>query len=351
MKKIILVLVSYITTVSAVTGQTVDLGLKAKNGEIWQTIMRSKEANIGNGVFDPNKIQIGNHLTFKFADGFDTSYTVKAGDNQWNVVKGMLSTMPRLHGPVVEYPTSDSTSEGAVNETPGESVPDSTPWEIPDWLKVVLALLLIGLICWLIWRAVRRTQNQDPALSGPQMRPGGLNRENVYSAMSESAARQFQSSNIRIQRIEEGTLNSHGHPELIDYADNPRRRVLNNEPGFRATVLVGDNPTPRFIYTLLRCGNDVRIGGGLQSEHITFTPLATNAEVPNPTAAPAQTSEAESISASNPMDFKTLVDGLPGIVEKVNETDNGIQLIFKNSNVNFTCTIRPGGDKDDKKEA
>ena len=100
MKKIIVALMSFIMTVVAVSGQTVkDTTINISMGcgvesDIYKTIMRSKEANRLNGISDPNKIQIGDLLTFKFADGFDTTYRVTAGESQWKIVRGMLATMP-----------------------------------------------------------------------------------------------------------------------------------------------------------------------------------------------------------------------------------------------------------------
>ena len=350
MKKFIVVLVSSITAV-AVSGQTGNLG---SNTEVYRTIMRSKEANHSNGIFDPNKIQIGDHLTFKFSDGFDTIYYVSKGDNQWKIVSKMLATMPKVHGSLVNY--SDTLKPVRIEEPLPVSPINAryNPWYMPDWLVAVL-WTIIGLAACSIIYWFSKNRKKDPATSGPAMRPGGLTRDTVHASMRDSAARQFQNPNIRIVRIEEGTLNSNGHAIAIDYADRSRKRVLLNEPGFRATVLVGDNPTPQFVYTLMRCGNDVRMGHGLNSPFITFTPLTTNSEVPAPVAATPELPvvvEEKANEVDAMMTFDDLVKGLPNIITAVNASNNGIQIIYKTSGVNLTCTIRSAHDAqdEDKKE-
>lgn len=327
--------------------------------------MKSKQANALRGISNPNLIMPGQQLTFRFNDGFDTTYTVAAGDYQCKIVRGMLATMPAIHGQVEPY--GDTTEQAApekeaVAVTPVPAVIassyDGTFLGVPWWGWLIIALLIYAFI-----RIVRDAMKADrarnaaqaerernPATAGPAMYPSGITNENAHSIMMDNAHRQFPMQNIRIGLIERGTLDSHGVAKEVGYADHPRQMVLSNTPGIRATVFVDNSEQPTYVYSILQCGNDIRMGAGIAYEGITFTPTP-NAQPVYVAPLPVQHSTEEVVVADPGVTtMKDITSKLTEIVNKAIDAQTGVNITFDatpGKNNLFIQVLKPGSTKKD----
>jgi len=331
MKKIILsvatvfatAFMSAVMTVTTVSGQTVK---PITNQEVWRVIMESKQANENlHGIHNINQIKPGQLLTWHISDGTDTTVTVEKGDYEEKMVRELLVWLRSNHRDIVPWNDTTVRKSDTIASSHNAVVPLVKSGSDNSWIWICLILLfLAALLIW--WFAYGRSmyraaeskrkeaasrqrqaeiaedaRRRNPATAGPAMYPGGITEANAHTIMSENAHRRFPLNNIRIARIERGTLNSHGVLKEVGYGDYPRQMVLNNTPGIQATVYVGDEVEPRFVKSILDCGNDIRVGAGITDDGVTFTPTP-EAQPLYAQPAPTTTSATNQQNASNDAD-------------------------------------------------
>ncbi len=330
MKKLIVALASFIATVVTVSGQTVKT---VSEQEVWNVIMKSKQANALHGISNPNQILPGQVLSFRFSDGFDTTYIVEPGDFQCRIVRRMLETMPSVHGLVVNYDdtlgqtTPERKKEVVIVKPVVRSEHDGTFFGVPwyGWLIILVVLVILSYVMWNEKIAFDRRQRElaerrnNPATAGPAMYSSGITEDNAHNIMMQNAHRQYPMHNVRIERIERGTLDSHGVRKEVGYLDHPRQMVLNNIPGIRATVFVDDATEPSYVFSILQCGNDIRMGAGIANDGITFTPTPN---VQPMYTAPVQEQAQQPTTSENVVvdvnqSMKEAIAQLPAMVDKV----------------------------------
>lgn len=323
MKTVIVALASLIATV-AVSGQTVNNVVTDQH--VWEVIMKSKQANALRGVNDPNLIMPGQLLTFKFSDGFDTTYITEKGDNQCVVVRRMLKTMTPVHGQVVAYDTTKNKKQEKVVVPVVPAVPiDYTP------LWWAIGLLLIALVLYGLYR-LYAGKTGDPTTGGTRIWNDGITDTNRVERMQEIAQRQYPGQRIRVLNTQRGRISGEG--VMVSYGGNekPQRRTFKNVPGVQATILVGDDPTPKIVYGLLACANDVRLGNYFTGK-LTFVPDEQPVNVVPPAPATGNTQPEENRTESETNEgmqrVKEVISQIPEMVNKVLEKGTGLNVTLK----------------------
>lgn len=300
-----------------------------KNSKIYQTILRSKEANASNGVFDPNQIYPGQTLTFLFADGYDTTMYTNQGDNQWKMVGNVIDRLENEHGqninydPNIKVPTYPPASAPKVRPTT-KSEPQnfigalgSAFGEIPWWVWVLAAIIVLFVMF--------RDQFKNPATSGEPMRAGGITNENRNDVAREIAQRQFPGQTIRVFSTQVGFLTAIN--AIVNYRgeSTTQRRTFLNEPGIEAMILVGDSIIPQRVYGLMRCANDV-ISGSFFTGNITFKAQETQPVNATPSVEVVEKDEVVPVKTKPSMD--AFIEMLPEIIKSVNEKDQNTEIMF-----------------------
>lgn len=271
--------------------------------EIARVINMSKEANfINNGVIDPDKIQIGQTLTFRFQDGTEKRITVEKGDSQWKILKDKIGNLIIAHGQVVPFPKD----QAAVEQELTPALPYSAK---TDWALLWILLASVSLIAVAIWisRLVRKHKmeaKKDPVTSGPAMRPGGITDENALAYATQVASRQFNNPNLQVREVQKGMLS--GENLEVFYAGDvtPQRRTFINQPAYRGIVSI--NGTDQFVYFLQGCGNDVRVGNFFRGENLQFI-VDAQATVLRPTPATTTTEQSTPTQLDPMMQMVTLM--------------------------------------------
>lgn len=238
------------------------------NNEIFNIIQMSREANLENGVLDPNRIWPGDYLTFLFEDGSMHVIVVELGDNQWTIVRDKLVDMEEVHGEVI--PWQEDTVINFVDPKPevGPFQREDFPWYM--WIILVLLALLVLFILF----SRRILNDKDPATAGPPQVSGGVNDQGAHARMSELARSRFPGSSLEIRNIRRGILSGKAD---VHYADGKVRRLrLNQEPGYAGEINVDGQETT--IYFLQGCGNDARAGNYMTGGDLLFEPLAQMTE-------------------------------------------------------------------------
>lgn len=325
MKTIIVALASFFATVT-VSGQTVKNTVTDQ--QVWEVIMKSKQANALRGVHNPNLIMPGQLLTFKFSDGFDTTYITEKGDYQCKVVRRMLETMTPVHGQVVAYDTTKIKEQEKVVAPVLPNVPtDYTAF----WIAVGIILLLL-----LIWFLYRKYTGRtgDPTTAGTRLWNDGITETNRVERMQEIAQRQYPGQRIRVLNTRRGRISGKG--VMVSYGNNekPQRRTFDNVPGVEATILVGDDPNPKVVYGLLACANDVRLGNYFTGK-LTFVADEQPVNVVPVTATPSvsenvsQHDETQSETNEGMERAKEAIAQIPAMVDKVTEKGTGLNVTLK----------------------
>lgn len=312
------------------------------NQEIAQTILRSKEANKANGIYDPNLIHPGDVLTFMFADGTTQSYEVGSMNTQWQIVRDVIR-LGQDHGGIVDYPTPNEAKPGTLTpirfEDPITNEESNSSWP----LYVFLGIAVLALIIYLVNRNAREKQaaNREreqrarvtPETAGPPVVHGGITRENVEQVMIEAARRIHPNQAIIIDQLEQGTVDSHGHQVLVNYGDTPRMQVLENRPAVRATYRIQGRDDVYTGISLLGCANDIRMSNPMlpNLDHLTFTPTVAN-QRPGLTRDLAQErrqADSDSLKVTS-TDFEVGMENLPSVIKTIADgnTNGDIKLDF-----------------------
>lgn len=277
--------------------------------QIADVIMMSKEANMANGIKDPNKIYVGQKLTFLFADGQEHSIIVEKGDSQWKILETKIAALVQDHGQVVPFkepPVVEKTPE-QQQVTPPLLTENTTPWYATTWFLILMGIIALAAILIL---ANNLYTKRDPGTSGRPVQPGGVSAANASEYMQ-----QFYPG-LTIRNITKGRLS--GKNMLISYAGNPsgQRRTFKNEPAFRGTIT--RNNQEEFIYFLEICGNRARQGNFFTGNDVTFV-----ADVEQPAslqAATTPTVQPATTAATATTDLSTIISA---ITEPLKDKDNG----------------------------
>lgn len=260
MRKVFFFFIVLCCTMSMVFGQL-------PNSEIHKIIMMSKEANVQNGISDPDKIFPGQKLTFVFEDEYEQEIYVEHGDNQWNVIKNKLVWDGSQYRPVVD-------PAKIVQLEPQQSNPDSAEEKsrnLFDFLAIIpwyVWLLVSLLILWGIVSDVKDKRNVDPVTAGTPQVPGGVTDQRVYQRMRDLVAQRYPSARIEIKNIRRGWLSGSGK---VFYAEGKSKKInLKNVAAYAGEILVNSNK--QMIYFLQGCGNDARVGNYMFGSKFVFTP-------------------------------------------------------------------------------
>ncbi len=272
MKKAIFALMCTLFCFMAITAQNLT------NNEVSSIISMSKEANTKNGIVNPDVIQPGQTLTFLFQDGSEAAILVEAGDSQWKILKGSLSRLQKIHGPVVSYPDGQAEDKVVENTPPVVSGSTKSDWNIPIWVWCVFAAIVVtALIVSNIREAAAKKKkiHSDPVTSGTPMKPGGVRSSEAFTYAGQVANRTFNNQTFTVTGIEKGMIS--GKNLTVYYAGEPngQRKTFTNVPGYRGRVNL--NGTEQFVYFLQGCGNDVRSGQFHTGDEIQFVPDVTQA--------------------------------------------------------------------------
>jgi hypothetical protein len=316
MKNLFLAFMSFIMTITAVSAQ---ISKTAKTrSEIYNIIERSKAANRANGIANPDHLDIGEQTSYNFEDGHVENHIVTKGETQSEIVEKMR-ILQKQHGGIVGYKLNPIPVPQPQPFTP-VPVAQTTDKAVNLLIAVIIAftfVLFVLIVRWFI-------RHSDPATSGRPMYEGGINRSNAERIAQENAQNQFPGLTISVNRIDVGTLDSNGKALRIGFANGPKRRVLRNEPGIRAEIMVGNETTPRIMYSLMRCGNDVRIGGGFYSNGIVFTATVTGSNIPvQREAAPAVNT---GVTATGNPDADLFYQNLPQVVQQLVAAKTGFTI-------------------------
>jgi hypothetical protein len=245
-------------------------------GEILRIINLSREANLQNGVIDPNRIYAGQKLTFKFQDGTEKTIKVEKQDCQWNILRFKLSEMEAVHGSVINYP-SPSQFQFQPKPAPRQKALIDSDLLKPEpivlaWYEKIPILLLLFLflipfiIAYLIYRWYNNW-NANPVTSGPAQVQGGVNDSRAHERMRQIVESRFPGSRMNIKNIRRGRLSGLAK---ISYAQGKsKRRILKNIPAYAGEIMV--NNQEETIYFLQGCGNDARNGNYITGKNLIFT--------------------------------------------------------------------------------
>ncbi len=272
MKKIILgVILSFAMTTAALC-QITDT-TTVSNTEIARIINANREFNKNvAGVDDPNKIYVGQVLTYVFGDGTSLTVTVNSGDNQWTIVKKVLA-VEKVHGPVVpndqvgKTPTEDENVAPMKDLTPSSN---GVPWWL--WAIAVAVIFVLSFLAFKAEKEKAKVKNEkltsDPVTSGTPMKRGGVSETDAPAYAREVAARQFNIPNLQVTNIVKGTMTGENVAVYYRGEATPQRKTFKDVAAYRGEVMV--NGQPQFVYFLQGCGNDVRIGNYFAGENVTF---------------------------------------------------------------------------------
>lgn len=243
--------------------------------EIANTINKSKEANLSNGIIDPNKIQIGQTLTFLFQDGTQKIITVENGDSQWKILKSKISALINAHGPVIQFPKDQTPADAEAKKIP-PPISEGALIMSPGMVLLILISLALIALFFAVRQGLKKKSDEakkDPVTSGPAMRRNGLTDENAFAYTNEVANRQFNNPNLQVREVQRGMLS--GNNLEVFYAGNvtPQRRTFTNQSAYRGIVNI--NGTDQYVYFLQGCGNDVRMGNYFTGQNIQFIADAT----------------------------------------------------------------------------
>lgn len=254
-------------------------GENLSNQEIANVIAMSREANLANGVFNPDRVREGQLLTFKASDGFDTTVVVEKNQSQWRIVQS-LGGFIKNHGKIIPYPDPIDTAKvkGADIPEGGTTVSDPSWWEknafwIKFWASVIGFMLLLLLFYY--WRS----QYKDPVTSGTPIIEGGVAPANAFAHMREVARRLFPGEDVDITEVEKGRLSvRRGFVRFLNFLRG-RIRTFQNVPGYRGRIIRNGELENEYIYFLEPCGNDVRRGKGFRSSEVIFVPDFVQPEI------------------------------------------------------------------------
>ncbi len=365
MKKIILALaIIFATSYSFAQLEPMEkIILPISNQEVASIIAMSKDANKNNGVVDPNKIYIGQNLTFLFKDGYTGNIVVEKNDNQWKILKGKLAPLVIQHGDVV--PFIDNAGVPEKNEVKPDVVPTpvvETAWYYTEGGLAAMVIGLILLIALLVllkrssikdYFAERRQSNF--ATDNPMV-AGGVSDSDAVRHMDRVAQR----ANVtRFGPVTKGRLSTFYRLRVM-FANGGRKMRLTNAHVFMSQARRNTDNSECWIAYVQTCGNDASI---IDMNRATF--VADQVQSPDLRAANQPVASTNVALADQPTVFSGNAADLATIIGAVtspmNGKDNGeleiefsgikIKMNFSSGAKNETLLLASGnGVKDHAKE-
>jgi hypothetical protein len=262
----------------SVTTVAQNLPRTLSDNEIANIIAKSKEVNEQNGIINPDLIYPDQPLTFLFQDGTMVEYRVEEGDNQWSIVKRVLSDTEK-YGEIINYgpqtTTAQSQSTGTQPGTVGSN--DALSDFIPFIIFLILALLLLLGLLFLILR--RNSANTDsyknPATAGAPFHENGIvyESENEHRDVSRAFQNQYHEPVTNIRRCLISTVGNSRVP--VKFADNTTQDLrLRNERGYEGRAANG-----QLRYILGECANGFALQNHMTPPHLSIVYLS---DVPVP---------------------------------------------------------------------
>lgn len=264
-----------------------------------ETITRSKKDNALMGIKNPNKIQIGDKLAFRFENTGVVYHIVDSGENQYSILYAMFTKHPN------ENLVSATSNNGVVTEqaqTKGlqpyasNVVSDfltQLVFGLPlfAWVGFALIALIVFLKLYSDHKKEKATRlekeriENDPTLAGPPVYGNGITDGNAVEVMTNAVTTihpdlaQFP---IKILKMEKGTINSETAEVYFGGQRSKKSMIINNVRGVRATVIIGDEQEQRIVYALQACGNPLKDGDFVIGRKIQFTPDTLGAVIQIP---------------------------------------------------------------------
>jgi len=226
--------------------------------EIWQIIQMSREANLTNGITNPDSIFPGQIFTFLLKDGVDTSVVVVYGDTQWEVIKKLAPAIKK-HGKVVPWVESEPDPIPTIATEKDDFL--SFLAIISWWGWLIIAILLFYLFFFIKYGQKENKRkaewNLDPVSSGKPFVKDGVTDDMSHKRMAEIIREQYPGATFQIENIYRGKMNG---PAIVWYEGEkqPKERIFKDVFGYEGTSII--NGEERSIYFLQGCGNPAREG-------------------------------------------------------------------------------------------
>lgn len=286
-------------TFVAYANATVTNGPTTKDVTIFHILKNSGIVDDVNGkvvdIRNNQTLQVGDQIYLAFVDGFDTTYTAKAGDNPWAVTGMLLDNLEPVHGSA----NVDSAANQQKAQVPPIPVPTPTVWQsasTPWWVWALFIVFALSVLSYLFraqlkqgWQWLttkqepKRPRTDNPVTAGPAFDSNGVNQTNLEQSAQAAAQRQHPGARIVPGTIQAGFLSGTGR---VHFSDGRNELfTLNRQRGYQAQAQL-PNGELRMIQFLQGCANDVTYGGryyaGLtfEVETVTTTESAANSATP-----------------------------------------------------------------------
>ena len=244
---------------------------KLGKSEIPNLIKDNWYLNYQNGVTNPDMIQPGQKLDYKFADGFIYNYTAVPGDSQWKILDKKLSELRLEHGDVTGI--SEAKTDTTETSKPAEAASIFTLQTLPGWMINLLALMAFAtiIILALILKKVSSRTNRSPIVQG------GISEAQAPMHMQRVAERMGRGARL-VGPVVKGWLTANV-PVEVSYLEGPRMETFHRKLAYRGLVEFADG-TRSYAYFQQICGNDINTGPIVrEGEGITFEPEVVQSEV------------------------------------------------------------------------
>lgn len=326
MKKIIVFALMCILCFVAIHAQP-----SLSNKEVVSIISMSKEANMLNGIMDPNIIEKGQKLTFLFENGATAGIIVEDGDSQWKILKNKISKLQEIHGPVVKYvdPTPETVegenSQSTVIADP--AVEESGFWGSLPWKWILAIVGCIAVLYFLFkflnvrnfrnYMASRSNSHRNNAATDNPMCPGGVSPADASSYMDRVAAR----ANVtRFGPITEGRLTTF-YKVRVMFANGGRKQRINNELVHHSRARRNTDSSECDIFYKQICGNDAC---EIDMNRASFVPTAIQPEALRSSQAPTtETGVPTTITTTDVIQWESLAAIVAAMATPMNNKDNG----------------------------
>jgi hypothetical protein len=316
MNKFILALLCFACTTTLTANAVVDstsadtVKVQSRETKVFYILESNGYVTQKNGKIEDLKkpFDVGSKLYLKFSDGFDTTYTAKAGDTRWVVAGTLLDYLETLHGSLTTKPAPKLIPQKAA----------TVPWWVIGLFAALVATIgyFAFITPWLNKRKETARMNENPTTAGPAFTTTGITNENAVPVMENAARLVFETTApIEVIRMERGTIIKADATEVFFNGAPIRRFNIKNQPAVRAIVRVGEEQGTRTVYALQLCGNPIRQGQFIVGD-IQFIPDAMNSEIPT------QVEEAE-IIPDQPTATSQAFNTLPNIIKQLQETGGG----------------------------
>ncbi len=316
----------------------------SKNGidaEITRIMHLSHDLNLAAGVVNGDSISVGQHLAYKYPDGYVIGIVAKKGDYQRKIINDQVLPLEKMHGkvvaavtPAVGFQHEPDNNQAAIQPVTVSKADNSV------FLGMFLALAIGAIAAYVINRLINKRNAEaslDPVTSGRPMKAGGVTDSEAHAYANVVASRMFNQPNLNVTNITRGTLSGTNVEVSYRGEATPKRRTFNNEPAYRGLLTV--NETLQFIYFLQACGNDARIGNYFSGQNITFVEDEVLQPVQAPVIEERRPAELEEVIAQQQPVIN--VD-LANMVKTLTDQTTGlghVELMFENNGMKLQVKI------------